>query len=195
MNISMDQIKELREKTGISVMQCRKALEDAGGDMAKAIVLLQKKGAEAAAKKAERELKSGRVGSYIHGGGSVGVLVELWSESDFVSKNEDFEKLAREIAMQVAATNPAYVSRAQVPAEEIQKVSEALRDEVKDKPAAMQEKILLGKLDTFFKERILVEQEFIKDPSLTINNLIEAAIQKFGEKIEIGRFVRFSTTK
>ncbi len=191
----MDQIKELREKTGISIMQCRKALEDAGGSMEKALVLLQKKGAEAAAKKAERTLKAGRIASYVHGIGSVGVLVELLSESDFVSKHEDFEKLAREIAMQVAATNPAYTKREDVPAEEIAKVSEALADEVKGKPEAIKEKILAGKLDTFFKERILIEQEYIKDPSLTIKNLIENAVQKFGEKIEVGKFVRFSITK
>ena len=191
----MDQIKELREKTGISIMQCRKALEDAKGDMEKATILLQKKGAETAAKKAERVLKSGRITSYIHGLGSVGVLVELCSESDFVSKNEDFQKLAYDIAMQIAATNPLYIKKDDVPLEERTKVTDAFLDEVKDKPEAMREKILAGKLDAFFKEKILLEQDFIKDPSFTINNLIESAIQKFGEKIEIGKFVRFSTMK
>ena len=195
MNISMDQIKELREKTGISIMQCRKALEDAKGDMDKAIVLLQKKGAEAAGKKAERVLKSGRIVSYIHGGGSVGVLLELWSESDFVSRTDDFGKLGHDIAMQIAATNPIYLKREDVPEDEKVKVTDAFADEVKGKPLEIREKILNGKLDSFFKERILLEQDFIKDPSITITNLIETAIQKFGEKIEIGKFTRFSTMK
>jgi len=192
MDISMELVKELREKTGISIMQCKKALEDAGGDMNKAIVYLQKKGAETAAKKADRVIKSSRIVSYVHGIGSVGVLVELCSESDFVSKHEDFQKLAYDIAMQIAATNPAYIKKEDVSLEERTKVLDALADEVKDKPEAMREKILTGKMDAFFKERILIEQDFIKDPSLTVNTLIQNAIQKFGEKIEVSRFVRFS---
>ncbi len=191
----MELVKELREKTGISIMQCKKALEDASGDMSKAMVYLQKKGAETAAKKADRVLKSSRIVSYVHGIGSVGVLVELCSESDFVSKHEDFQKLAYDIAMQIAATDPAYIKKEDVSEAEKTKVSNAFLDEVKDKPEAMREKILNGKLDAFFKERILIEQDFIKDPSITINTLIQNAIQKFGEKIEIARFVRFSTTK
>jgi elongation factor Ts len=195
MVISMEQVKELREKTGISIMQCKKALEEAKGDMNKAIVFLQKKGAETAAKKAERTLKSSRIVSYVHGVGSVGVLVELSSESDFVSKHEDFQKLAYDIAMQIAATNPAYIKKEDVSLEERTKVTDAFSDEVKNKPETMREKILSGKLDAFFKERILIEQEFIKDPSITVNTLIQNAIQKFGEKIEVTRFVRFSTTE
>lgn len=191
----MDQIKELREKTGISVMQCRKALEDAGGDMEKAIILLQKKGAETAAKKGDRELNSSRIASYVHGLGSVGVLVELFSESDFVSKHDDFQKLAYDIAMHIAATNPSFVKKEEVTEEEKAKVLEVFAEEVKDKPEAMKEKILAGKLDAFFKDKILLEQDYIKDPSITIANLIEASIQRFGEKIEIGRFSRFSTVK
>jgi len=188
----MEQVKELREKTNISIMQCKKALEDAGGDMNKAIVLLQKKGAEIAAKKAERTLKSARIVSYIHGAGSVGVMLELCSESDFVSKHEDFAALGKDIAMQIAATNPAFIKKEEVLQEEKDKVLAVFADEVKGKPEAMKEKILNGKLDAFFKERILLEQDFIKDPSLTVNTLIQNAIQKFGEKIEIARFVRFS---
>ncbi|MFA5935095.1 MAG: elongation factor Ts [Candidatus Paceibacterota bacterium] len=195
MEIKMEQVKELREKTGISIMQCKKALEDSGGDMDKAIILLQKKGAETAAKKAERTLKSSRIVSYVHGGGTVGVMVELCSESDFVSKHEDFQKLAYDIAMQIAATNPLFLKKEDVPEDEKNKVLEALADEVKDKPEAMKEKILNSKIDAFFKERILLEQEYIKDSSVTINNLIEGAIQKFGEKIEVGKFVRYSSAK
>ncbi len=188
----MEQVKQLREKTGVSIMQCRKALEEAKGDMDKAEVLLQKKGAEVATKKLERVTKSGRVVSYIHGTGSVGVLLELASESDFVSKHDDFQKIAYDIAMQIAATNPIYIRKDDVSTEEKNKVLEAFVDEVKNKPEAMREKILNGKLDAFFKEKILLEQDFIKDPNLTINALIQNAIQKFGEKIEITRFVRFS---
>ena len=191
----MDQVKELREKTGISIMQCRKALEDSNGDMDKAMVYLQKKGAETAAKKSERTLKSSRVIAYVHGGGTVGVMIELCSESDFVSKHEDFHKLAHDIAMQIAATNPAYLKKEDIDEIEKTKVLEAFADEVKDKPEAMREKILNGKLDAFFSERILLEQAYIKDPSVTINNLIEGAIQKFGEKIEIARFVRYTSAK
>ena len=195
MEISMELVKELREKTGISIMQCKKALEDAGGDMNKAMVYLQKKGAETAAKKADRVLKSSRIVSYVHGVGSVGVLVELCSESDFVSKHEDFQKLAYDIAMQIAATNPAYIKKEDISLEERTKVSDAFAGEVKDKPEPMREKILTGKMDAFFKERILIEQDYIKDPSITINTLIQNAIQKFGEKIEVDRFVRFAVTE
>jgi elongation factor Ts len=193
MAISMEQIKDLREKTGISIMQCRKALEDAGGDMEKAIVLLQKRGADAAAKKADRTSAAGRIVSYIHGGGTVGVLIELRSESDFVSKHEDFETLAKDIAMQIAATNPMYIKKEEVTDTEKSKALEVFTDEVKDKPKDMQEKILAGKLDAFFKDKILLEQEYIKDPSMTVGIFIQSAIQKFGEKIEVARFVRFST--
>jgi len=191
----MEQVKELREKTGISVMQCRKALEEAGGDMDKAIILLQKKGAEAAGKKSDRTLNSARIASYVHGLGSVGVLVELCSESDFVSRHDDFQKLAYDIAMHIAATNPTYIKKEDVSLEERTKVLDAFADEVSDKPEAMREKILAGKLDSFFKDKILMEQDYIKDPSMTVANLIEGAIQKFGEKIEVGNFVRFSTIK
>ena len=194
MAISMDQVKELREKTGISIMQCRKALEDAGGDMGKAMILLRKKGAETAAKKAERTLKSARITSYIHGAGAVGVLVEVCSESDFVSKHEDFQKMSYDIAMQIAATNPTFLKKEDVPEEEKAKVLSAFADEVKDKPEAMKEKILEGKMASYWNERVLLEQQFIKDPEVTITNLIQKAIQKFGENIEIGRFARYSVS-
>lgn len=191
----MDQVKELREKTGISIMQCKKALEDAGGDMVKATTILQKKGAETAAKKAERTLKSSRITAYVHGLGTVGVLVELCSESDFVSKHDDFQKLAYDIAMQIAATNPLYIKREEATEDEKIKLAAVFEDEVKGKPENIKEKILAGKFDAYYKEKALIEQEFIKDPTVTINNLIEGAIQKFGEKIEIARFVRYTTSK
>jgi elongation factor Ts len=192
MEISMEQVKDLRAKTGISIMQCKKALEDAKGDMDKALVLLQKKGAEVAAKKSERILKSSRIVSYVHGIGTVGVLVELCSESDFVSKHEDFAALGKDIAMQIAATNPTFIKKEEVSQEEKDKVLSVFVDEVKGKPEAIKEKILNGKLDAFFKERILLEQDFIKNPEITVNTLIQNAIQKFGEKIEVARFIRFT---
>jgi len=191
----MDDVKALREKTGVSVMQCRKALEDANCDMDKALVLLQKRGAEAAAKKAERTAGAGRVVSYIHGGGTVGVLIELRSETDFVSKNNDFEALARDIAMQIAATNPLYITKEEITESDKTTATEVFAEEVKDKPEAMREKILAGKLDAYFKDKILLEQDYIKDPSLTVNGYIQNAIQRFGEKIEVARFVRFDTMK
>ena len=195
MAITTEQIKAFREKTGISVMQCRKVLEEANGDFDKAIILLRKKGSDAAAKKAERTLKAGRIASYIHGIGSAGAMVELSCETDFVSKNEEFQKLAYEIAMQIVATNPTYAKKDDVNEEEKKKVLAVLEEEVKGKPEAMKEKILAGKLDAFFKEKILMEQDYIKDPSVTIKSLIENATNKFGEKIEIGRYVRFVVGK
>ncbi len=190
--VTIDQIKDLRNKTGISIGQCKKALEEAGGDMEKAIVILSKKGGDIAAKKSERELKSGTVATYVHNGGKVGAMVELLCETDFVAKNEEFQKLAYDIAMQIAATNPTFARKEDITDEDREKAMAVFEEEVKDKPAEMREKILEGKLNAYFKEKILMEQDFIKDPSVTIRGLVEAAIQKFGEKTEIGRFERFS---
>jgi elongation factor Ts len=173
-------------------MQCRKALEEAQGDMEKAKVILTRKGGEAAAKKSDRELGAGYIGSYVHTTGEVAALVQLACETDFVSKNEEFKELARVIAMQVAAQNPEYITRAEVPAEVIEKAKEVFREEVKDKPADIQEKILGGKLDAYFRDRILMEQLYIKDGEKTIGDLVNAAIQKFGENTVIARIERLS---
>lgn len=193
--ITTEQIKELRDATGISVMQCKKALEEAGGDMAKATVLLKKKGAQVAAKKSDRVLGAGSVASYIHGTGNVGAMVELVSETDFVSNNEEFKNLARDIAMHVAASNPEFLRKEDVPASAVETAKELFAKEVEGKPEAMKEKILEGKLNSYFSDRILLNQPFIKNPDTTIDELIQSAIQKFGEKIEIGRFVRFEVKK
>lgn len=190
--VTIDQIKELREKTGISIGQCKQALEEAGGDMEKAIVVLSKKGGDIANKKSGRELKSGTVASYIHNGGKVGAMVELFCETDFVAKNEEFVKLAYDIAMQVAAVNPTFLKKEDISDEDRKKAVEVFKEEVKDKPEEMREKILEGKLNSYFKEKILLEQTFIKDSEKSIRNLVEAAIQKFGERIEVGRFITFS---
>ncbi|MFA6445817.1 MAG: elongation factor Ts [Candidatus Paceibacterota bacterium] len=189
--VTTDIVKQLREETGVSVMQCKKALEEAGGDVGKARVILSKKGAEAAAKKADRNLGAGRIAAYVHGVGTVGSMIELASETDFVSKHPDFYTLAYEIAMQIAATNPTFIKKEDVVEADRAKAREVFVEEAKDKPEAMREKIVTGKLDAYFKDKILLEQSFIKNPDITIKALIESAIQKFGEKIEIVRFVRY----
>ncbi len=191
-SISIDQVKSLRDQTGVSIMQCRKALEEAGGDTEKALVLLKKKSGEIAAKKGDRALGAGTVASYVHNTGSVGAMVVLSSETDFVAKNDEFRKLAYDIAMHIAAAKPEYARRENVPAEEIEKIKEAFRGEVLGKPADLQEKILEGKVEAYLKERVLLNQAFIKNPDMTVSDLISQAIQKFGERIELTQFNRFS---
>lgn len=190
--ITTETVKLLRDQTGISVMQCKKALEEANGDMEKALVLLRKKGSSVAAKKADRELKSGTIGSYIHSNGTIGSMIILSCETDFVSNNKEFQELARDIAMQVAATAPEYVRMEDVPESAKATARDALASEVSGKPAAMQEKIMEGKLNSYFGERVLLLQPFIKNPELSIRELIEGGIQKFGEKIEVMKFIRLS---
>lgn len=192
MDITSLQLKELRDATGISVMQCKKALEEAGGDMEKARIILQRKGGEAAQKKSDRELGAGAIGAYVHATNEVAAFVLLACETDFVSKNEEFIKLAREIAMHVAAQNPLFISRDEVSAEELTKAKEVFAAEVVGKPADIQEKILAGKLDAYFRDRILLEQPFIKDDSKTITDLLHTAIQKFGENIVVAKISRLS---
>ncbi len=189
--ITTDQVKTLRDQTGISVMQCKKALEEAGGDMDKALVILRKKSGELAAKKGDRTFGSGTVQAYIHANGSVGAIVELNCETDFVSNNDEFKALARDIAMHVTATNPKFISKDDVKEEDMKTAREVFEAEVKDKPAAMKDKILQGKLDTYFSEMVLLSQPFIKNSEITIQGLIDAAVQKFGEKTAVIRFKRF----
>lgn len=193
MAITTEQIKELRDATGgVSVMQCKKALEEAGGDMEKARVILQKKGGEAAAKKSDRELGAGAIGAYAHATNEVAALVQLACETDFVAKNEEFVALARDIAMHVAAQNPKFIDRSEVDENARAKAREVFAEEVTDKPEDLQEKILSGKLDAYFKEMILLEQPFIKDPEQTIGDLVNGAVQKFGENVAIAGMTRLS---
>lgn len=192
MEITSAQIKALRDQTGISVMQCKKALEEADGDMDKAIILLKKKRSEAAEKKSDRELGAGAIGSYVHNTNEVAAMVVLASETDFVAKNTEFVALAREVAMQVAATDPKYLHRDAVPPEVIEKAKEVFAAEVVDKPAEMQVKIMEGKLAAYFRDQILLEQPFIKNPDTTIGEMISGAVQKFGENISIVRYHRAS---
>jgi elongation factor Ts len=189
--ITTEQVKALRDQTGVSVMQCKKALEEAGGDTAKAIVILRKKSGEISAKKGDRIFKAGAIQAYIHSNGTVGTIVELNCESDFVANNEEFKTLARDIAMHATATNPKFLTVADITDADKNTAKSVFEKEVEGKPADMKEKILQGKLDTYFAEMVLVNQPFIKNPEMTIQNLIDAAVQKFGEKMAVGRFQRF----
>ncbi len=192
MNISTELIKQLRDATGVSIMQCKKALEEVEGDIEKAKVILQKYSKAAADKKSDRTLGAGTVASYIHQGGSVGVLVELMCETDFVSKNEAFQALAKDIAMHVAALGPQFLRKEDVQESDIVAAKEVFAEEVEGKPEELKEKILAGKLDAYLNEKILLEQSFIKNPDKKIAQLLDEAIQKFGEKVEITRFTRYS---
>jgi len=190
-NITSEQIKELRESTGISVMQCKKALEESGGDMAKAMVILKKKGAEAAAKKGDRTLKASQIAAYVHSTGTVGVMVELACETDFVARNPEFKQLGYDIAMHIAASKPEFVKKEDITAEARDLAASVFEKETEGKPADMKAKILDGKLSAYFSERVLLDQPFIKNSEITIAVLISEAVQKFGEKIEIVRFTRY----
>ncbi|MCU0678045.1 MAG: elongation factor Ts [Candidatus Pacebacteria bacterium] len=192
MEITSAQLKELRDQTGISVMQCKRALEEAEGDMEKAIIILKRKRSEAAEKKSDREIGAGAVGMYVHNTNEVGAMVLLGCETDFVSKNAEFVALARDIAMHVAAVAPKYVAKSDIDEATVEKTKEVLGAEIKDKPADMQEKILAGKMDSYFKEQVLMEQPFIKNPETTIGEMINGAVQKFGENVTIVKIERLS---
>lgn len=191
MAITTEQIKELRDSTGVSVMQCKKALEEAGGDKEKALVILRKKSGELAAKKGDRTFGAGTIQAYVHTTGNVAALVELVCETDFVSGNDEFKALARDIAMHVTASNPKFLKKDDIDEGARAVAREVFMKEVEGKPQDMQEKILEGKLSTYFGEMVLMNQPFIKNPDMTIEALIAGAVQKFGEKIDIARFVRF----
>ena len=194
MAITTEQVKELRDATGVSVMQCKKALEEAEGDKDKAMMLLQKKSGDIASKKSDRKLGAGSIQAYIHNSGTVGVMVELACETDFVANNEEFVALAHDIAMHAAAMSPEFLSSDEITDEVKANVREMFTKEVEesDKPEDIKEKMLQGKIDTYFKEKVLLDQSFVKDPSVTISDLIKQAVQKFGENTEIVRFARFS---
>jgi elongation factor Ts len=193
--ITTEQVKELRDMTGLSIMQCKKALEEANGDISKANILLQKKGAGIAAKKADRNLGAGRVIAYVHSTGNIGSLVELLCETDFVAKNEEFGALAYNIAMQITATNPQYLKMTDIPEAVRKEAEEVFAKEVEGKPEAIKAKILEGKLNAYFKDKVLMEQDYIKNPEVTITGLIESFIQKFGERTEVGRYTRIGVNQ
>ena len=191
--ITAEMVKELRERTGAGMMDCKKALNECDGNMDKAIDFLREKGLAAAAKKAGRVAAEGTVESYIHGGGRIGVLLELNCETDFVAKTEGFKTLAKDIAMQIAAANPAFVSRSEVPASIIEHEREILRVQAlnEGKPAHIVEKMIDGRVEKYYKEVCLLEQPFIKDPDKTITQLITESISKIGENIAVRRFTRY----
>lgn len=193
MAITAEMVKELREKTGAGMMECKKALEATNGDMEKAILFLRERGMAAAQKKASRTAKEGLIASYIHAGGKIGVLVEINCETDFVARNDDFKELAKDIAMQIAAVKPLYVKREDVPEDVLAKEKEIYLTQAKNsgKPEKVWDKIVEGKLESYYQEVCLYEQPFIKDPKIKIKDLIAQAVGKIGENIQVKRFVRF----
>lgn len=191
MEITAQMVKELREKTGAGMMECKKALESSGGDFNKAIEYLRQKGLATAQKKAGRSASEGIIASYIHMD-KIGVLLELNCETDFVARNEEFRQLAKDIAMHIAAANPQYVSKEQIPQEVIEKEKEIYRAQITgNKPPQVIEKIIEGKLEKFYEEMCLLNQPFVKEPERKIQDLITEKIAKFGENIVVRRFVRF----
>ena len=195
MAINAQQVKELREKTGAGMMDCKNALTESDGDIEKAIISLRKKGLATAQKKASRVAAEGTIGHYIHGGGSLGVLVEVNCETDFAARNDDFQLLVKDIAMHIAAQNPDYVRREEVSEAIVNREKDIFKDQARSsgKPEEIIDKIAEGKLGAFFKATCLYEQEFVKDPSVTIEQLINNLIGTIGENIKVRRFVRFKT--
>ena len=191
--VSANQVKELREKTGAGMMDCKKALAEAGGDFAKAEDVLRKKGLSAAAKKSSRAATEGAVASYIHMGGKIGVLVEVNCETDFVGRTEGFQTLVKDIAMQIAAANPQWVRREDVPAEVVAKEVEIAKAQMRDqkKPEAILEKIALGKLEKFYEQVVLMDQLFVKDDKKKMSEVLTDAVAKIGENIQVRRFARY----
>ena len=193
MDVNATLVKELREKTGAGMMDCKKALAETAGDLDKAVDYLRQKGLAAAAKKADRIATDGAVGAYVHPGGKIGVLVEVNCETDFVARTNEFQSLLKDIAMQVAAANPRFVRREQVSAEELQKEQSIYRQQALEsgKPEKVVDKIVEGKLERFYSEACLLEQAFIKDPDQKVSDIVNDAGLRLREKIQVRRFARF----
>lgn len=194
MAISAKQVKELRDLTGAGMMDCKKALEETGGDLEKAVDLLRSKGAAKAAKREGKSASEGTIGTYVHHSGKVGVMVELNCETDFVANTDDFQQLARDLAMHIAASGPIAVSSDEIPADEVEREKAVYMAQVAEegKPENIREKIVEGKLKKWFKDVALLEQPFVKDPDRTVADLVTSVSAKTGEKIEVSRFARFS---
>ncbi len=192
MAISATQVKALRDKTGVGFMDCKSALAEADGDLDKAVTILRTRGVARAAKRAGRTTSQGLVGNYIHQGGQVGVLVEVACESDFVARTDEFQHLAREVAMHIAAANPQYVTRDEVPSEDIEREKTIFRAqfEASNKPAHVIDKIVDGKINSYYQQVVLLDQPSIRDPKVSIGDLVTAAVAKLGENITIARFAR-----
>ena len=193
MAISAAQVKELRDKTGAGFMDCKAALTEAGGDVDKAITILRTRGQARAAKRSGRSTSQGLVGSYIHMGGQVGVLVEVGCESDFVARTDEFQQLTREVAMHIAAASPLYVNRDQVPGEDVEREKAIFRAQFEgsNKPPQVVDKIVDGKMNSYYQQVVLLDQPSIRDPKTSIGDLVTAAIAKMGENINVVRFARF----
>lgn len=189
--ISAQLVNDLRKQTGVGLMDCKKALAEAAGNIDEAFTILKKKGMASAAKRADRAAQEGTVQCYIHGGGRVGVMVELNCETDFVAKNDEFKQLAKDICMHIAATSPLYVKREDVPEELVNKEKEVAMAQAEGKPAAAVESIIKGKLDKWFGQICLLEQEYVKDTELKIQDVLVQAISKMGENMMVSRFSRF----
>src|SRR4051812_22248667 len=188
--VTATDVKKLRDATGAGMMECKGALSEAGGDFDAAMTLLRKRGLATAAKKAGRATSEGLIGHYIHMGGKIGVLVEINCESDFVARTDKFQELSKEVAMHIAAANPTYVRREEVPADLVEREKEIYRDQVKDKPAQVIDKIIEGKLNSYYQQFCLMEQASVRDPNVTIAQLVQDAIRILGENITVTRFVR-----
>jgi elongation factor Ts len=193
MEVNATVVKELREKTGAGIMDCKKALAETGGNLERAVDYLRQKGVAAAAKKADRVATDGAVGAYVHPGGKIGVLVELNCQTDFVARTTEFQALLKDMAMQIAAANPRHVRPEDVPADEIDKEREIYRRQALEsgKPEKVVDKIVEGKLERFYSEVCLLEQPFIKDPDRKVADVVNAAIARLGEKIQVRRFARY----
>jgi elongation factor Ts len=197
MEVTADKVKELRERTGIGMMECKKALEEADCDAEKAVEILRKKGYARAKDKAHRAAAEGAVGAYIHTNSKIGVLVEVNCESDFVAINEEFKELVKNIAMHIAASNPTYIAPEDIPADVLEKEKGIIREQLKDskKPAEIVEKIVTGKLGKFYEEVCLLDQPYIKDDKTKVRDLITAFIAKFKENTKVSRFTRYEIKK
>ena len=191
--ITASMVKELRDRTGVGMMDCKRALQDSNGDMEKAIELLRERGLASAAKKAGRIAAEGIVESYIHAGGRIGVLVEVNCETDFVAKTDEFKAFVRDIAMHIAATNPQYVSRDQIPQEDLEKEKEILMAQAinEGKPEQIADRMVAGRIEKYVKEICLMEQPFVKDPDKTVQDVLNEQIATIGENMSVRRFVRF----
>jgi elongation factor Ts len=194
MNVTAQMVKELRERTGAGMMDCKNALVESGGDMDEAVAALRKKGLAAAAKKAGRVAADGAVGSYIHAGGKIGVLVEVNCETDFVARTDDFQALVKDIAMHIAAADPRFLHRDEVTSQVLDSEREIFRQQAIDagKPEGVVDRIVDGKIEKYYSEQVLLEQPFVKNPDLTVGELIAETVGKIGENIQVRRFSRYA---
>ncbi len=193
MDISASMVKDLREKTGAGMMDCKKALAETEGNYEKAVDYLRQKGLATAAKRAGRVASEGQIGAYVHAGGKIGVMVEVNCETDFVAKTPDYQSFAKDIAMHIAASSPLYIQRENVPPEVLEREKDIYRAQAREsgKPEKIWDKIIAGKLEKFYSEVCLLEQPFVKDPDLSVQDLLNGLIGKLGEKVEIRRFTRY----